>query len=117
MNYFVYITLFVILLVEIYISYKLYGLYKNLKKLEKESRQNLNEAGGAISDTLKVLFDNLKRQTSKLDKLNNKHTEYQSRFHRLEQTTQRILSKTDKEYADNERIKENNNERRNTKTS
>lgn len=110
MNHFVYITLFVILLGEIYVSYKLYGLYKQLKKLEKETRQDLNEAGGAISDTLKVLFDNLKRQNVKLDKISNKHTEYQSRFHRLEQTTQRILSKTDKEPSAKENIKETNNE-------
>jgi len=115
MNYFVYITLFIILLGEIYVSYKLYSLYKKLSKLEKESKQQLNEAGSAISDTLRVVFDNLKRQSSKLDKLSNKHTEYQTRFHRLEQTTQRLASTGEKETPTKQNLEENKNERRNTK--
>jgi ribosomal 50S subunit-associated protein YjgA (DUF615 family) len=107
--------MFVILLVEIYVSYKLYSLYKKLNKLEQGSKKQLNEAGNAIADTLRVVFDNLKRQGSKMDKLSNKHTEYQSRFHRLEQTTQRLLSSIDKEAPTKQNLEEIKNERRNTK--
>jgi ribosomal 50S subunit-associated protein YjgA (DUF615 family) len=107
--------MFVILLVEIYVSYKLYVLYKRLNKLEEGSKKQLNEAGNAIADTLRVVFDNLKRQGSKLDKLSSKYTEYQTRFHRLEQTTQRLLSNTDKETPTKQNLEENKNERRNTK--
>jgi ribosomal 50S subunit-associated protein YjgA (DUF615 family) len=48
-----------------------------------------------------------------VDKLSGKHTEYQSRFHRLEQHVQRLLSK-DKESVELPK-EENKNERRNNK--
>lgn len=61
-----------------------------------EQKKALAEAGNAIADTLKVAFDNLKNQGFKIDKLNKKDTEYQSRFHKMENDIRRLMTENEK---------------------
>lgn len=112
------------LYVALFLLYGLVGylFYLNLKIRKQIEEQNIShkkalaEAGNAITDTLKIAFDNIKQHNVKLDKLNNKHTEYQSRFHRLEQHLQQLLAKYNKDNAKELKKQEPENERRN-KTS
>jgi len=112
MTYF-YILLVAVFIIELCLAYSCYKFYLMIKKMDKTHKTNIVENGNAITETLKIIFDNLKRQTSKLDKLSGKHTEYQSRFHRLEQHVQRLVAKA-KEPAELPK-EENKNERRNNK--
>ncbi len=112
MTYF-YILLVAIFIIELCLAYSCYKFYLMIKKMDKTNKTTIVENGNAITETLRIIFDNLKRQTSKVDKLSGKHTEYQSRFHRLEQHVQRLLSK-DKESVELPK-EENKNERRNNK--
>lgn len=91
-------------------------LRKQIQSQDISHKKALAEAGNAITDTLKIAFDNIKQHNVKLDKLNNKHTEYQSRFHRLEQHLQQLLAKYNKDNAKELKKQEPENERRN-KTS
>ena len=91
-------------------------LKKQIQSQDISQKKALAEAGNAITDTLKIAFDNIKQHNVKLDKLNNKHTEYQSRFHRLEQHLQQLLAKYNKDNAKELKKQEPENERRN-KTS
>lgn len=57
--------------------------------MDKEHRKMIADAGMALTNTLKVAFDNLKRNNAEHNKINSKLTEYNSRIHRLEQHTNR----------------------------
>lgn len=110
MTYF-YILLVAVFIIELCLAYSCYKLYLTLKKMDKTHKTTVVENGNAITETLRIIFDNIKRQTSKVDKLSGKHTEYQSRFHRLEQHVQRLATNA-KETVELPK-EENKNERRN----
>ena len=112
----VYVILFLLLGLVSYLFYSSNKLNKLIKAQDVAHKKALAEAGTAITDTLKIAFDNIKQHNVKLDKLNNKHTEYQSRFHRLEQHLQQLLAKYNKDNAKELKKQEPENERRN-KTS
>jgi hypothetical protein len=84
MEIFAYILLFLLVSANVYLIYKAIDLQKQLNKLDKDHKKQLVDAGNAITDTLKVAFDNLKRNSSEHNKINSKLTEYNSRIHRLE---------------------------------
>lgn len=115
MEMFMYISVFIIYALCGYLYYLHKQIDRKLKEQTETSKKALIEAGNALTETLRIAFDNLKRQGMKLDKTANKDTEYQSRFHRIEQNIQRILSNMDNAAADEK--KEIKNERRNNKTS
>ena len=52
----------------------------------------LKEAGNALTDTLKIAFDSLKKLTSGQGKTHTKLTDVSGRLHRLEQHLQRSLN-------------------------
>jgi ribosomal 50S subunit-associated protein YjgA (DUF615 family) len=112
----VYVILFLLLGLVSYLFYSNNKLNKLIKTQDVAHKKALAEAGNAITDTLKIAFDNIKQHNVKLDKLNNKHTEYQSRFHRLEQHLQQLLAKYNKDNVKELKKQEPENERRN-KTS
>lgn len=97
-------------------------LYYRLRRTEQALRteiqknsKSLAEAGGAITDTLKVAFDNIKRTTHKQDKQTNELHQITNRIHRVEQQLQRMKysDEADKQTS----AEENKNERRKSKTS
>jgi ribosomal 50S subunit-associated protein YjgA (DUF615 family) len=112
----VYVILFLLLGLVSYLFYSNNKLNKLIKAQDVAHKKALAEAGNAITDTLKIAFDNIKQHNVKLDKLNNKNTEYQSRFHRLEQHLQQLLAKYNKDNVKELKKQEPENERRN-KTS
>lgn len=113
---FLYVTLFLLYGLVGYLFYINHRLNKQIQSQDISHKKALAEAGNAITDTLKIAFDNIKQHNVKLDKLNNKHTEYQSRFHRLEQHLQQLLAKYNKDNVKELKKQEPENERRN-KTS
>ena len=91
MEIIVYIILFVLLSLDVYLIYKSYKLEKRLNTQAQDQKKQLVEAGNAITDTLKIAFDNLKRNSSDHNKINAKISEHNSRIHRLEQHENRSV--------------------------
>lgn len=98
-----------------YLIHRIIKLNRKINEQDLAHKKALAEAGNAITDTLRVAFDNIKRQGSEMSKITNKQSEYQSRLHRLEQTLQQIISKNNKNIA-TEQKEELKNEKRNSKT-
>jgi hypothetical protein len=92
----VYIILSLLIGLDVYLIIKLRKLGKMLGEKSSEHNKKLSEAGNAITDTLRVVFDNLKRQSVKTDKLDKKETEYQSRFHKIENDIRRLVLNMEK---------------------
>lgn len=69
---------------------------------DEAHKKSLTEAGNAITDTLRIAFDNLKRNSGEHNKINTKLTEHNSRIHRLEQHINRKPQEIEKkpEYLD-----------------
>ncbi len=67
----------------------LYLLDKKSNEDWKKQREALAETGTAITDTLKVAFENLKKVSGTATKIQGKLTDHDSRLHRLEQIQQR----------------------------
>ena len=115
----VYIILSVLIGLNLYLIFKLRkfrDLRKNLDDKASEQQKKLSEAGNAITDTMKVIFDNLKNQGYKIDKLNKKETEYQSRFHKIESDLRRLAIEQEK-LVDARNMEVKKYERNNSKTS
>lgn len=74
-----------------YFIYEMFQLNKKMTKKIEEQKKALSDAGSAISDTLRVAFDNLKRNTAEHNKINAKLNEHNSRIHRLEQHNNRSI--------------------------
>lgn len=102
--------LFLLIGANVYLAYKAMQLQKQLNKLDKDHKKQLAEAGNAITDTLRVAFDNLKRNTGDHNKINSKLTEHNSRIHRLEQNMNRSLKEERKQTLKVESTEENENE-------
>lgn len=111
----IYISFFILFGVCGYLMYQHVKLVRMLSEQDKNQKKALAEAGNAITDTLKVAFENIKRHGSEMNKLTSKYTETQSRIHRLEQTTQQIISRENKRTS-TEQKEEIKNEKRNIKT-
>ena len=92
----VYITLILLVAIDVYCLVKLYKLVRKLNEQEEKQKKALAEAGNAITDTLRVAFDNLKRNTSEHNKINAKLNEYNARIHRLEQHNNRNANEAGK---------------------
>lgn len=85
----IYIAFFVLFVVCGYLWYKHIQLGRRLKEQDIDHKKALTDAGNAITDTLRVAFDNLKRNTGEHNKIHAKLTEHNSRIHRLEQNINR----------------------------
>lgn len=81
----IYIAFFVLFMLNGYFMYSHIKLKNVLKKQDIDHRKALVEAGNAITDTLKIVFENLKKNSSDHIKINTKLTEHSSKVHRLEQ--------------------------------
>lgn len=68
-----------------YLVYRTVQLDRKIKEQDIAHKKALAEAGNAITDTLKIVFENLKKNSSDHGKLNSKLVEHNSRIHRLEQ--------------------------------
>ena len=65
--------------------YQIKKLNKQLLEQNESHKKALATAGNAITDTLKVAFEQLKKNNSDHSKINSKTTELNSRLYRLEQ--------------------------------
>jgi len=73
-------------LVVLWLLYRLHNITEgNMQK----SATMLSEAGNAITDTLKIAFENLKKVSGNITKAQGKISDHEARLHRLEQGTQR----------------------------
>jgi len=70
----------------------LYTIEKRLVKSDEVHRNALKEAGNAITETLSVAFDNLKKHTTTIAKHNSVLSEHTKRIHRLEQQGQKTAA-------------------------
>lgn len=111
----IYIALFVLFVICGYLLYQHVQLERRVKEQDKAHKKALADAGSAITDTLKIAFDNLKKNSSEHNKVNNKLTEHTGRIHRLEQQFQR--TRLSEEAATKTFPEEIKNERRKPKTS
>jgi gamma-glutamylcysteine synthetase len=93
-----------------YFIYEMFKLNKALIKQNEDQRKALAEAGNAITDTLRVAFDNLKRNTAEHNKINAKLNEHSSRIHRIEQHNNRNIRDGLKRTNIIEKEKEDENE-------
>lgn len=111
----VYTILTLISLATTLLYYKLRRTEKALRDELKKNNKSLVDAGNAITDTLKIIFDNLKRTTQKQDKQANELHQTTNRIHRIEQQFNRI--KYSEEIENKNPIEETKNERRKSKTN
>ena len=88
---------FILTLCALLIAYSVRSYYQ-IKKLQQKiieqddaHKRALATAGNAIADTLKVTFEQLKKNNSDHAKINIKLTDYHSRIHRLEQNMNRSV--------------------------
>jgi hypothetical protein len=84
---FLYVALFLLYGVAGYLLYRNVRLKRQLKEQDISHKRALAEAGNAIADTLKVAFENIKQHNAKINKLDKKLLECQTRFNRFEQYT------------------------------
>ena len=59
--------------------------YKKIREASEKQTASLKEAGAALTDTLKVLFDNLKKLNTEKTRLQSKLAALDTRTHNLEQ--------------------------------
>ena len=90
--------------------------YYQIKKLQQKiieqddaHKRALATAGNAIADTLKVAFEQLKKNNSDHAKINSKLTDYNSRIHRLEQNMNRSVKGGLKQNINLQSTEENEN--------
>lgn len=89
--------------------YQIKKLNKQLLEQNESHKKALATAGNAITDTLKVAFDQLKKNNSDHSKINSKLTEYNSRIHRLEQNMNRSVKDGLKQKINLQSTEENEN--------
>lgn len=95
-------------------------LYIQLKRRTVQEFQKYNnkfvESGNAITDTLRVAFDNIKKNTRSLSQLQSPLAELKARIHRVEQAVQRLPNTTAKPSVQSNQQQKTNqkNERRNS---
>lgn len=100
MEYTIYVQLLIIYAIGGFLLLQHLHLKKKIKKEMQEQdlahKKSLAEAGNAITDTLKIAFDNLKKNANEHNKINGKITEHNSRIHRLEQNSSRTARELEK---------------------
>jgi predicted phage gp36 major capsid-like protein len=84
--------LFSAALMYIFYIYKIRPTQQSFQESLKKQKAMFIESGNAITDTLKVAFENLKKSSNDQHKTNEKLTEYNSRLHRLEQRQRGLVS-------------------------
>lgn len=85
MDIFIYTSFFILFAFCGYLLYIANKMQRKLKEQDEKHRKALLEAGNAITETLHVAFDSLKKNASDHNKLNSKIVEHNTRIHRLEQ--------------------------------
>lgn len=115
MHPFLFMEYFTLTLCALLIAYSVRSYYQ-IKKLQQKiieqdgvHKSALATAGNAITDTLKVAFDQLKKNNSDHSKINSKLTEYNSRIHRLEQNMNRSVKDGLKQKINLQYTEENEN--------
>jgi len=96
METFIYIAFFVLFGLCGYLIYQNMQLARKIIEQNIAHKKSLAEAGNAITETLRVAFDNLKKNTTEHGKFNSKFVEHNSRIHRLEQHISRTAKNFDK---------------------
>jgi len=91
----IYIAFFVLFVLYGYLVHQHALLKRKLEEHNALQKKALAEAGNAITETLRVAFDNLKKNTNEHGKFNSKFVEHNSRIHRLEQHTSRTAKNVD----------------------
>ena len=84
--------LFSAALMYIFYIYKIRPTQQSFQESLKKQKVMFIESGNAITDTLKVAFENLKKTSNDQHKTSTKLTEYNSRLHRLEQRQRGLVS-------------------------
>jgi hypothetical protein len=106
---------FTLTLCALLIAYSVRSYYQ-IKKLQQKiieqdgaHKRALATAGNAITDTLKVAFEQLKKNNSDHSKINSKLTEYNSRIHSLEKNMNRSVKDGLKQKMNLQSTEENEN--------
>ena len=81
------------------ICFVLYKLNARREEDLKKTAQMLSEAGAAITDTMKVAFDNLKKVSGSATKSQSKVSDHEARLHRLEQHLHKSMNDTARQQA------------------
>ena len=71
--------------------YQIKKLQQKIIEQDGAHKRAIATAGNAITDTLKVAFEQLKKNNVDHGKIHNKMTDYNSRIHRLEQNMNRSV--------------------------
>jgi predicted phage gp36 major capsid-like protein len=87
-------------LIYIFYIYKIRPTQQSFIESLKKQKMMFIESGNAITDTLKVAFENLKKTNNDQSKTNAKLTEYNSRLHRLEQRQRGLVGSRGGQDAD-----------------
>lgn len=90
MEVIMYIAFFILFVACGYLVYQYGRLERVIKEQNKIQKKELVDAGNAITETLKIAFDNLKKLSNKQDKNQNEFNQILGRIHRIEQKLQRI---------------------------
>lgn len=90
----------------IFYIYKIRPTQQSFTESLKKQKMMFIESGNAITDTLKVAFENLKKTSNDQSKTNAKLTEYNSRLHRLEQRQRGLVNSRGGEDTDDGEFKQ-----------
>lgn len=114
MEIIVYILVCLCISLDVYVLYKIYKLDKKVENKTDGNNRQLAEAGNALTDTLKVAFDSLKKNSIEHTKINSKISDHNLRIHRLEQFQNRKVKDSPRHdvfYADDSDALTKNNKK------
>jgi hypothetical protein len=83
MNIFEYFLLFLLYFIVGYLIYQNIKLRRLIKRQELLGKKALDEAGQALTGTLKVAFDNIKRLMQKTDKISSTLKDHTEKIHSI----------------------------------
>jgi len=83
MNILEYFLLFFLYIVIGYLIHQNIKLKRLLKKQELLGKKSLDEAGQALTNTLKIAFDNIKRLSQKTDKMSSTLKDHTEKIHSI----------------------------------
>lgn len=86
----------VALAVSTYSWYEMRKANRELVSMLEAHKKTLYDSGNAITDTLRVAFENLKKHALKQGKIDSKLVEHHNRLHRLEQLANAPKDKPEK---------------------
>lgn len=84
MDYFIIILCVLLVAFSVRTHYQIKKIHQKFIEQDESHKKALSEAGNAITDTLKVAFEQLKKNSVENNRTNNKITELNSKVHRLE---------------------------------